>query len=126
MGHVDDRPTLAVLGLGKMGRALAGRLLDQGWTVAVWNRSPIDITDLESRGAIRLLPLETLWNVANVAITFLANDDALATVCLRDDGVLCSGANQRTLIDMSTVSPRISAEIAARADAVGVDYLRSP
>jgi len=49
--HGEDRPTIAVLGMGKMGQALAGRLLDQGWNIVIWNRSPKDLSQLESRGA---------------------------------------------------------------------------
>jgi len=126
MAHAEDRRTIAVLGMGKMGHALAGRLLDQGWGVVIWNRSPKDFSDLESRGAFLLNSLDDLWDRASVVITFLANDDALASVCFEDGGVLQSGASDRVLIDMSTVSPRISSEISARAEAVGVDYLRSP
>jgi 3-hydroxyisobutyrate dehydrogenase-like beta-hydroxyacid dehydrogenase len=122
----EDRSPVAVLGMGKMGRALAGRLLDQGWPVYIWNRSTIDLADLESRGAVRLNSLEALWNNASVVITFLANDEALANVCFNDECVLCQGSRGRTLIDMSTVSPRISAEIAMKAHSVGVEYLRSP
>jgi 3-hydroxyisobutyrate dehydrogenase-like beta-hydroxyacid dehydrogenase len=112
--------------MGKMGRALAGRLLDQGWPIVIWNRSPKDFSDLEARGAVRLSSLGDLWDRASVVVTFLANDEALASVCFEDGGVLQSGASDRVLIDMSTVSPRISSEISARAEAVGVDYLRSP
>jgi 3-hydroxyisobutyrate dehydrogenase-like beta-hydroxyacid dehydrogenase len=112
--------------MGKMGQALAGRLLDQGWTVFIWNRSPKDVSGLESRGATPLDSLDGLWDHADVVITFLANDDALANVCFQHSGVLSSGSQPRTLIDMSTVSPRISTEIARKAEAVGVDYLRSP
>jgi 3-hydroxyisobutyrate dehydrogenase-like beta-hydroxyacid dehydrogenase len=126
MEHGEDRPTIAVLGMGKMGQALAGRLLDQGWNIVIWNRSPKDLSQLESRGAVRLNSFEDLWDRAAIVITFLANDDALASVCFEDGGVLQSGASDRILIDMSTVSPRISSEISARAEAVGVDYLRSP
>lgn len=112
--------------MGKMGQALVGRLLDQDWTVSVWNRTPKDLSHLEARGATVLASLEELWDRASIVITFLANDDALASVSFEDGGVLRSGASDRVLIDMSTVSPRLSAEIAARAEAVGVDYLRSP
>jgi len=35
MEHGEDRPTIAVLGMGKMGQALAGRLLDQGWNIVI-------------------------------------------------------------------------------------------
>jgi 3-hydroxyisobutyrate dehydrogenase-like beta-hydroxyacid dehydrogenase len=126
MEHVEDRPTIAVLGMGKMGQALTGRLLEQSWNVVVWNRSPKDLSDLEARGAAALSSLHDLWDHASIVITFLANDDALASVCFEDGGVLQSGASDRVLIDMSTVSPKISSEISARAEAVGVDYLRSP
>jgi 3-hydroxyisobutyrate dehydrogenase-like beta-hydroxyacid dehydrogenase len=126
LDHSDIRPSVAVLGMGKMGQALAGRLLDQGWSVFIWNRSPKDLGDLESRGVIRLNSLDTLWDIASVVITFLANDEALANVCVNGGRVLCPGPRERTLIDMSTVSPRISAEIAMSAELVGVDYLRSP
>ncbi len=112
--------------MGKMGQALVGRLLDQGWSVSFWNRSPKDLAHFEARGAAPLTSLENLWERASIVITFLANDDALASVTFQDGGVLRSGASDRVLIDMSTVSPRLSAEIAARAEAVGVDYLRSP
>lgn len=112
--------------MGKMGQALAGRLLDQGWSIFIWNRSPKDFSNLEARGAVRLTSLGDLWDRASVVVTFLANDDALASVCFEDGGVLQTGASDRVLIDMSTVSPRISSEISARAEAVGVDYLRSP
>lgn len=112
--------------MGKMGHALAGRLLDQGWSVRLWNRSPRDLSGHQARGAIELASLDTLWDHAQIVITFLANDEALAAVCFGDDGVLGPGPEGRTLIDMSTVSPRLSSDIATRAAAGGVDYLRSP
>ena len=126
MEQSEERSPVAILGMGKMGQALAGRLLDQGWSVLIWNRSPKDYSALEARGAVRLNDFHDLWDRANIVITFLADDDALAGVCLGDGGVLRSGSDGRVLIDMSTVSPRISSEIAASAEAVAVDYLRSP
>ena len=121
-----ERPRVAVLGMGKMGQSLAGRLLDKERSVVIWNRSPKDVSALEARGALRLDALATVWEHAGIVITFLANDDALANVCLDHGGVLSSGSPRGILIDMSTVSPRISTEVAARAAAVDVDYLRSP
>jgi 3-hydroxyisobutyrate dehydrogenase-like beta-hydroxyacid dehydrogenase len=126
MDRNDERPSVAVLGMGKMGQALAGRLLDQGRSVLIWNRTQKDFSVLEDRGAVRLDSFDDLWDRASIVITFLANDDALASVCFEEGGILQSGSSDRVLIDMSTVSPRISSEISARAEAVGVDYLRSP
>lgn len=121
-----ERPTIAVLGMGKMGQALAGRLLDQGWSIRLWNRSPRDLTKFESRGAVLHDELVDVWAHAQVVITFLENDDALASVCLGNNGVLQSGPDDRVLIDMSTVSPTVSRALASRAAEVGVAYLRSP
>jgi 3-hydroxyisobutyrate dehydrogenase-like beta-hydroxyacid dehydrogenase len=126
MDRQEHRPVIAVLGMGKMGQALAGRLLDQGWPILIWNRSPKDVAHHEARGAVVLNSFDDLWDRASIVITFLANDDALSSVCLDEGGVLQSGSSNRVLIDMSTVSPRVSTEIAARAETAGVEYLRSP
>src|SRR5664280_405183 len=122
----SERPVIAVLGMGKMGQALAGRLLDQAWPLRLWNRSPREVAHFESRGAVRHDALDTVWEHAQIVITFLENDDALASVCLGNGGLLQPGSDGRVLIDMSTVSPGISRDIAARASQVGVAYLRSP
>ena len=122
----EQQHRIAVLGIGNMGRALVERLLDRGWSVAFWNRSSRDFTELEAQGAIRLETLENLWEHADVVIAFLADDDSLADVCLGDTHVLLSGSGHRTFIDMSTVSPMISAAVAMKATEVAVDYLRSP
>ena len=107
--ETEERPPVAVLGMGKMGQALVGRLLAQGWSVRMWNRSAKDLSEFEAHGAIHLHSLDDLWDHAAIVITFLANDEALANVTIEDGGILHSGASDRILIDMSTVSPRISA-----------------
>lgn len=118
--------TVAVLGMGNMGRALASRLLDQGLTVALWNRSPRDLSALYERGAQSIDSLEAVWEVADVAITFVADDDALRAVCLGTTGIFGRMPGRGLLIEMSTVSRSASEEIAAAAAAAGVGYLRSP
>jgi 3-hydroxyisobutyrate dehydrogenase-like beta-hydroxyacid dehydrogenase len=60
MDNNEERPSIAVLGMGKMGQALAGRLLDQGWSVLIWNRTSKDFSVLEDRGAVRLTSFEEL------------------------------------------------------------------
>src|SRR5262249_6786622 len=61
-----------------------------------------------------------------VCITSLTDDDALRAVTNGDGGLLSQGQDDRILIDMSTVSPSASAEVARAAEAVGVGYLRAP
>jgi 3-hydroxyisobutyrate dehydrogenase-like beta-hydroxyacid dehydrogenase len=121
-----ERPAIAVLGMGNMGRALAQRLLAAHYEVSIWNRSPRDLSLLLDEGAQVLTSLGDVWDNADVAITFVANDDALGDVCLGASGILRSPVEGRLFVDMSTVSPDISRDIAAAAEVSGIDYLRSP
>jgi len=114
---------VAIAGLGRMGRALAGRLLDQGHDVAVWNRSPGPAQELTQSGATVLAQLGAAWEGGRPVITFLADDAAVEQVC----GELIAAAPEgATLIEMSTISPPASARVAQAARTRGVRYLRAP
>lgn len=114
---------VAVIGLGKMGVPIAERILDAGHPLAVWNRSRARAEPLESRGATVLdSPADALAR-ADVCITMLTDDDALAAVAPE---VLAGARPGTTLVDMSTVSVAASERVAERADDAGVDFLRSP
>ena len=112
--------------MGNMGRALAARLLEQDYEVFVWNRSSRDLSVLYGLGAHPLTTLAGLWTHVQVVITFVADDAALRTVCCGPEGVLSAPVEDGLLVDMSTVSPKVSEEIAIAASSVGVAYLRSP
>jgi 3-hydroxyisobutyrate dehydrogenase-like beta-hydroxyacid dehydrogenase len=112
-----------VIGLGKMGVPIAERILDAGHPLAVWNRSRARAEPLMSRGATVLdSPADALAQ-ADVCITMLTDDDALAAVAPE---VLAGARPGTTLVDMSTVSVAASERVAERADEAGVDFLRSP
>ena len=112
---------VAVLGLGAMGSAIAGRLLDAGHTLRVWNRSPGRGEELAGRGAVRAsLPVEAVRDV-EVAILSLSDDEAVRTVVLGGDGVVRGLGAESVLVDMSTVSPDTSRAIARAVDGRFVD-----
>jgi len=114
---------VAVVGLGKMGEPIAERVLDGGFQLAVWNRTPSRAEPLVERGATLLgSPADALAS-ANVCITMLTDDDALDAVA---PDVLAGARPGTTLIDMSTVSVAASERIAERASDAGVAFLRSP
>ena len=101
---------VAVLGMGRMGRAIAGRLVAGGHNVAVWNRSPGKAGEIVSAGAMEASSVADAATGADVVITMLANDDAVRAVAL---GPLRSSIGGRTAyVDCSTVSPELSAELA--------------
>jgi 3-hydroxyisobutyrate dehydrogenase-like beta-hydroxyacid dehydrogenase len=117
---------VVVIGLGKMGRALAERFLDQGDEVAVWNRTSAAAADLVGRGAVALASPGAAWTRADVAFSFLANDGAVEEVCLGGEGLVASAPAGALLVEMSTISVSVSARVAAAAALAGLRYLRAP
>jgi len=123
---LSARPTVAVVGLGKMGLAIAERLLDCGFELAVWNRTVERAGPLTARGATVLGEPAAALRHAEVCVTMLADDEALEAVALGRGGILESARPDTTLVDMSTVSVAASRAVAARAAEADVGYLRAP
>src|SRR5471030_1573956 len=105
---------IAVLGLGRMGAAIARRLEAAGHDLAVWNRSPGPLAEFAERGvSVLATPAEALQR-ADICIAMLADSQALESVALGAVGVL-GHAEGGALVDMSTISADSSAVIAAAA-----------
>jgi 3-hydroxyisobutyrate dehydrogenase len=102
--------SIAVLGMGNMGRAIATRLLDAGHDVAVWNRTAGQDGDVVAAGARRTRGVADAARGADVVITMLANDDAVRAVALGE--LRSSIGDHAVYVDSSTVSPPLSAELA--------------
>jgi 3-hydroxyisobutyrate dehydrogenase-like beta-hydroxyacid dehydrogenase len=117
-----------VLGAGRMGSAIASRLLDTGHEVTVWNRTPGKVGDLVRRGAREATSLAEAVGSAEVAFVMLSADDAVRAVVLADDGAANALSPDGVLIDSSTVSPKTTeAEVAALgARLVAAPVLGSP
>ncbi|MBB5166306.1 NAD(P)-dependent oxidoreductase [Mycobacterium sp. AZCC_0083] len=117
---------VSVLGLGQMGSAIAGRLVDAGHTVGVWNRTKGRAAELTGRGAVEFDAPQDAWT-SEVCITMLADSAALTGLILAPCGLVeNSSARGKFLIDMSTVSPESSSEVARVATSRGIRYLRAP
>lgn len=117
---------VGVVGLGKMGSALVRHLLEQGVDVPVWNRSRPPVEELSADGAAEAKDFSDVWRGSTAVCTFLADDTAAAEVLRGDRGLLAAGPGSGLLIELSTISPQASGEIAEEAAARGVRYLRSP
>jgi 3-hydroxyisobutyrate dehydrogenase-like beta-hydroxyacid dehydrogenase len=117
---------LAIVGLGKMGEPIARRLLAAGHELVVYNRTLGRADHLVELGCAEASTPADVWSSAEACITMVADDKALRAVTLEEGGLLEEGRRGRTLIDMSTVSPAASAELAAEAERAGVAYLRAP
>jgi 3-hydroxyisobutyrate dehydrogenase-like beta-hydroxyacid dehydrogenase len=118
--------TVAVVGLGKMGEAIAERVLDGGFPLVVSNRTRERAEPLAARGAAVLDSAAEALQHADVCVTSLADDAAVEAVLLGEGGVLAGARPGTTLVEMSTVSVACSKRVAAAAAAAGVHYLRAP
>ncbi len=118
---------IAVLGMGRLGQALAGRLLRAGHDLSLWNRSPGKAAALVERGASEAPSPAAAVDGADLAVTVLADDDAVRDVALGRDGVRSALAQQATYVDCSTVSPGLTRQLHADMNRyVAMPILGSP
>jgi 3-hydroxyisobutyrate dehydrogenase len=120
MAHV------AFIGLGRMGHGMAGRYLDTGFSVAVWNRSKSKAEDLIARGARWASSPADAANGADAIVTIVADDDASRTVWLGKDGAAATAKAGTLAIECSTVSYRHALDLARELRGRGLVYIDSP
>ena len=115
---------IAWIGAGKMGLPVCRRLKEAGHDVCVLARTAERASALGAEGLATASSVPTLISGAEIIFTCVSDDRALADVILGDNFV-AAAPKGGTLIDMSTVSPGISAQVARHLPA-GMSYLRSP
>ena len=119
---MTDKIRVSLLGLGSMGTAMATKLLEQGFDVDVWNRSPKEIGDLLDLGARKVDLGTALQN--DFFISMLSNDVAALEVF--DQANLIGAKPGAIHINMSTLSPTASKTLADRHDKLGLGYVAAP
>jgi 3-hydroxyisobutyrate dehydrogenase len=119
-----DHPAVSWLGAGRMGQAMAERLLDSGVEVWAWNRTAGKLDGLLSRGA-RPLAAPGL-SPAPVAFSMVLDDHALDRLWAAEDGILSGHRPPEVWVDCSTVSTAASDRAAAAAAARGVGFVCAP
>ncbi|MGE0255998.1 MAG: NAD(P)-dependent oxidoreductase [Alphaproteobacteria bacterium] len=121
-----ERVTVAWIGTGKMGGPMARRLLAAGWPVVAVDPSEANVASVLAAGGRRAASPAGAARQADIAFTMLPDDDSLRAVALGDDGVLAGLPAGAVFVDMSTVSPAVSAEVRTAAQVGGVDFLAAP
>ena len=119
-------PVVGFVGLGIMGRSMAGHLLAAGHRLHVYNRSRDKADELVARGAIwQATPGEVAAH-ADIVITMVGYPHDVEEVYLSADGIVARARAGAILIDMTTSSPALAARIAAAAAERGVRALDAP
>lgn len=117
---------LGFIGLGVMGGRMAKRLLDAGHTVTVYNRTKSKGDWLIKAGASWGDTPRAVAEAVDVTFSMVTNTQALEAITQGEDGVLAGLSDGKIYIDMSTVSPEKSQEIAAQVAEKGAVMLDSP
>lgn len=118
--------TVGFAGLGVMGSRMAKRLLDAGHEVHGWNRTKEKAAGLVEAGMRWADTPRAVVERAEFTFTMLTDTKALRAVTGGDDGILAGLRSGKVYIDMSTVSPAASREIAAEVAARGASMLDAP
>jgi 3-hydroxyisobutyrate dehydrogenase-like beta-hydroxyacid dehydrogenase len=113
-------------GMGAMGAGIAGRLLDAGCELAVWNRTREKAEPLLARGAAWAGTPRELAERSEVAFTMLTAAPAVEAVCDGPDGLLAGLGEGRIYLDLSTIAPDESRALAERVAATGALMLDAP
>ena len=115
--------TVAVLGTGKMGGAMARRLAASGFDLVLWNRTPEKAEQLHV-GRVAATPADAARD-ADVVISSLTNDVAVRTVYLGEGGAL-NGGTGKLFIEMSTAGPGVAVELEREAQSEGARLVEAP
>ena len=117
---------LGYIGLGVMGSRMVNRLLDKGHTVTGYNRTRSKAQWLIDRGMRWADSPREVVEAAGITLSMLTDSAALEEVVAGPGGVLAGIAPGKIFIDMSTVSPAISRELADRVRAKGGEMVDAP
>ncbi|MFF3347260.1 NAD(P)-dependent oxidoreductase [Streptomyces sp. NPDC002779] len=121
MSTYDDQSAVTVLGLGPMGRALAGAFLDAGVATTVWNRTPGRDRDLVARGARSTATAAEAVAAAPLTVVCVVNYDASDAILRQDE--VTDALKARTVVNLTADSPDRARDTAGWAAAHGIRYL---
>lgn len=121
-----SQPKVGFVGLGIMGRPMCRNLIEAGFPLTVWNRSRPGIESVVGYGASEADSPRAVAERSDVIITIVTDSPDVRQVVLGEDGVIHGVKRDSVVIDMSTISPSVTREIAAVLKSKGVHMLDAP
>jgi 2-hydroxy-3-oxopropionate reductase len=117
---------IGFIGLGIMGRPMAGNLIAAGYQLVVHDINREAVQELVAKGAEEALSPKEASESADAIVTILPDDDTVEQVATGKEGVLEGMSEGAILVDMSTISPTTAKRIAERLEANGMEMLDAP
>ncbi|HZP76024.1 MAG TPA: NAD(P)-dependent oxidoreductase [Pseudolabrys sp.] len=116
---------LGFIGVGRMGMHMAGRLLEAGYALTIYDINETALKRLEQRGAKRAASPADVASKVETVLVSLPTPDIVKTVALGENGVI-AGSKAKTFVDLSTTGPRVAAEVAAALAKKGITAVDAP
>jgi 3-hydroxyisobutyrate dehydrogenase len=117
---------VGIAGTGRMGAAIATRLLGQGHAVTVWNRTPAKTAPLVAAGAKAAATPAALAGASEAIVTILTDAAAIDATYSGPSGLLADDVQAKLFIEMSTVRPETAQALAAKVRAKGAAIVECP
>jgi 3-hydroxyisobutyrate dehydrogenase len=105
---------IGIAGTGRMGAAIALRLMEVGHELTVWNRTPGKTGELAAAGAKVAATPAALVDASEVVITMLTDDKSIEDLYHRPQGLLSGNAKGKIFVEMSTVRPQVERALAEK------------
>ncbi len=123
----DDKPTVAVVGTGRMGANMALRLKDVGHRIAaVYDARPESAEAVAAQtGGVHAKNLADVTRAADVIITVVSDDAAMHAIFAESGDSLLVGARGKIFVNSATVSPAVHIEVERRAEAHGASAIEA-
>lgn len=124
---MTDKPRISVVGLGRMGAAMAGRLHRAGHELVVQNRSPgaAVLVAAATGAAVAATPREAA-EAADLVLTSLADDNAVRAVYEGPEGIVSGLEPGAVVLETSTIDPETSQALAITVERIGASLLDAP
>jgi 3-hydroxyisobutyrate dehydrogenase-like beta-hydroxyacid dehydrogenase len=123
---MGGKQSVGWIGLGKMGNPMSRNLISAGYSLTVYDVVPSAMEELAEKGAKVADSPKAVAADVDVIISMIPDDNALEEVSIGPNGAFQEAKSGAIFIDMSTVSPVMSARVGGAAEEKGIKYLRAP
>ncbi|MBN2428212.1 MAG: 2-hydroxy-3-oxopropionate reductase [Deltaproteobacteria bacterium] len=117
---------IGFIGLGIMGKPMSKNLLKAGYQLVIVNRNPAVTKELVAAGAEAVNSPRAVAEKTDIIITMLPNSPQVKEVVLGENGIIETARPGTVVIDMSSIAPLVSREVAAALAEKGVEMLDAP
>ena len=122
----DTLPQLGFIGLGLMGRPICKRLLDEGFQLNVWNRTPAKAEKLIAQGAqLQVSPAEVV-KTSEIICLCVTDTASVEQLLNQPEGLLEALHPGQLIVDFSSIAPQATRQFAEKARKQGADWVDAP